>query len=71
MPYPLSMSQAVINTEVQAPVASAWRALASVASTPATRPNTTAAHAYRAYAATAAKATDKHFMGGGSWSNLR
>ncbi len=69
------MSQAVINSGAIALVAPAWRALASVASTPATRPHSTAAHAYRAYAATATFGTsanaNKHFMGGGSWSNLR
>lgn len=64
------MSQAVVNSGLGGTIASSWRSLASVAATPATRPHTTAAHAYRAYAATPAQA-NKHFMGGGSWSNLR
>ena len=61
------MSQAIISAGANAVTASAWRALASVAATPATRPHTTAAHAYRAYAVAYA---NKHFMGSGSWSNL-
>ena len=69
------MSQAAINSGVVAGSALSWRALASVATTPATRPHAPAAHAYRAYAATAAYAHpakgNKHFMGSGSWSNLR